>query len=243
MSPTRGGANLHPLYYCRDFTNSEAKFSTGKFMSRRLLLVIVVVLCAVLLAACGDSADNSAQNADLPTQTATSAAVTVPTPTLASQPESPLANFDSPLAAPESPLGVPQPEALPAEYGCNLDFSAPSSDSGTVCGMVISETPATKYLLAGDFYLAPVIYSKAKLEDGSEIDIPFVSLNVGSDKVADIKTESGGFVFLDVPPGEYGVVIYTPVQSFLFHDGAGQQTLMFEIAGGEVKRLDPISLD
>ena len=109
--------------------------------------------------------------------------------------------------------------------------------------MVISETPATKYLLAGDFYLAPVIYSKAKLEDGSEIDIPFVSLNVGSDKVADIKTESGGFVFLDVPPGEYGVVIYTPVQSFLFHDGAGQQTLMFEIAGGEVKRLDPISLD
>ncbi len=136
-------------------------------------------------------------------------------------------------------MGVPQPEALPAEYGCNLDFSAPSSDSGTVCGMVISETPATKYLLAGDFYLAPVIYSKAKLEDGSEIDIPFVSLNVGSDKVADIKTESGGFVFLDVPPGEYGVVIYTPVQSFLFHDGAGQNTLMFEIVAGEVNQLRP----
>ena len=212
-------------------------------MSRRLLLVVVVVLYAVLLAACGDSADNAAQNADLPTETAASAAATAPTLTPASQPESPLAEFDSPLAAPESPLAAPQQEALPAEYGCNLDFSAPSSDSGTVCGMVVSETLATKYLLAGDFYLAPVIYSKAKLEDGSEIDIPFVSLNVGIDKVADIKTESGGFVFLDVPPGEYGVVIYTPVQSFLFHDGTGQNTLMFEVVAGEVNQLDPISLD
>ena len=215
----------------------------GIFMSRRLLLVVVVVLYAVLLAACGDSADNAAQNADLPTETAASAAATAPTLTPASQPESPLAEFDSPLAAPESPLAAPQQEALPAEYGCNLDFSAPSSDSGTVCGMVVSETLATKYLLAGDFYLAPVIYSKAKLEDGSEIDIPFVSLNVGIDKVADIKTESGGFVFLDVPPGEYGVVIYTPVQSFLFHDGTGQNTLMFEVVAGEVNQLDPISLD
>ena len=84
--------------------------------------------------------------------------------------------------------------------GCALDFPAPSGNTGVVCGGVISESLATKYLLAGDFYLAPVIYTKAKLEDGKEIDVPFVSLNVGTDKTADIKTETGGFVFLNVPP-------------------------------------------
>jgi hypothetical protein len=45
-------------------------------------------------------------------------------------------------------------------------FPAPSNNTGVVCGGVTSESPSTKYLLAGDFYLAPVIYTKAKLEDG-----------------------------------------------------------------------------
>jgi hypothetical protein len=78
------------------------------------------------------------------------------------------------------------------------------------------------------------------LKTASEIDVPFVSLNVGTDKIADIKTEIGEFVFLDVPPGEYSVVIYTPIQSFLFHDGTGENTLMFDGRSRRNRKLDPI---
>lgn len=161
-------------------------------------------------------------------------------PTEATAVESPLAEQTSPLAQPESPLESLRVEP---ESGCKLDFPPPPNHLAVVCGSVISKTPFTKYLLAGDFYLAPVIYTKAKLDDGSEIDVPFISLNVGADKVADIKTESGAFVFLDVPPGEYGVVIYTPLQSFLFHDGTGQNALIFRLEAGEIKQLAPMLLD
>jgi hypothetical protein len=195
------------------------------------------MLLVVALAACGDSSGDAAQSAEQPAAAAPSGATATIAPP-ASQPESPLPAFDSPLAAPVSPLDAPQ-----IAGGCALDLPEPAAGKAIVCGSAISKTPVTKFLLTGDFYLAPVIYSKAKLEDGTEMDIPFISLNVGSDKLADIKTESGDFVFLDVPPGEYGVVIYTPVQSFLFHDGTGQNTLMFEVAAGEVKQLDPLSLE
>jgi hypothetical protein len=217
---------------------------------RYLTWASVILAISIFLAACGGGSDDSAQpttppptNTPAPVATATPVP---PTPTVLEQPESPLAD----PAAPESPLGVPQPEsplgvapAMVDGAGCALDLPAPSDGTGIVCGGVISDSLATKYLLAGDFYLAPVIYTKATLEDGKEIDVPFVSLNVGTDKIADIKTESGGFVFLDVPPGEYSVVIYTPIQSFLFHDGTGQNTLMFTVEAGEVEKLTQLSLE
>ena len=206
-------------------------------MSRRFFLIGVILLLSILLAACGDDSGGAAQNTEQPAATATSGA-TATAAAPASQPESPLAAFDSPLAAPVSPLAAP-----PVAGGCLLDLPEPAAGRAIVCGSAISKTPVTRFLLTGDFYLAPVIYTKATLEDGTEMDITFISLNVGTDKLADVKTETGDFVFLDVPPGEYGVVIYTPVQSFLFHDGTGQNTLMFKVAAGEVKQLDPISLE
>lgn len=224
---------------------------------RSILLITLFLIFSLALSACENESQNSFAPADTD-EVGAAIATTIMTPTpllspdvsAAEQVKSPLANPDSPLAAPISPLDAPQPNSPlmamsgPDDMsGCALDFPSPSNGSAIVCGGVISETPATKYLLAGDFYLAPVIYSKAKLEDGSEIDIPFVSLNVGSDKVADIKTESGGFVFLNVTPGEYSVVIYTPIQSFLFHDGTGQNTLIFRIEAGELKELEQLSLD
>lgn len=244
------------LFFYRIVVVSLSIVSKEVGMSQRSWIWTSVFLATSLfLAACGGGSEEPTPTTEptappAPTATATSLP---PTPTVAPEPqqlESPLANPESPLASPESPLGAPQPEsplaaaAAPVHgSGCDLDFPAPADGTAVICGGVVSETPATKYLLAGDFYLAPVIYTKATLDDGKEIDVPFVSLNVGADKVADIKTEEGGFVFLNVPPGEYSVVIYTPIQSFLFHDGTGQNTLMFKVEAGETKHLDSLSLE
>jgi hypothetical protein len=217
---------------------------------RYLVWASVILAIAIFLTACGGGSDDLIQPTTLPpTSTPILAATATSLPSMsdvAEQPESSLATPttpESPLDAPqpESPLGV-SPDAVDGA-GCALDLPAPSNNTGVVCGGVTSESPSTKYLLAGDFYLAPVIYTKAKLEDGKEIDVPFVSLNVGTDKIADIKTETGGFVFLGVPPGEYSVVIYTPIQSFLFHDGTGENTLMFTVEAGEIEKLDQLSLE
>jgi len=215
-------------------------------MSRWTLFVVLFVLLTAGVAACGGSPEAATPTVAAPATATTAPATATPIPAAPAtavpveQPASPLSAPDSPLAAPVSPLAVP---AIVQASGCDLDFPAPAAGTGIVCGRVVSNTPVTGYFMAGDFYLAPVIYSKATLEDGSEIDVPFISLNVGSDKLADIKTEIGEFVFLDVPPGEYGVVIYTPLQSFLFHDGTGQNTLMFEVTPGEIEKLDTIALD
>jgi hypothetical protein len=214
-------------------------------MLRWTLYVVLFVLLTAGVTACGGNPETATPTAAAPAPVATTLPATQPAPATATavpveQPASPLSAPDSPLAAPVSPLAAP---VSVQTSGCDLDFPAPAAGTGIVCGRVVSNTPVTRYFMAGDFYLAPVIYSKAALEDGSEIDVPFISLNVGSDKLADVKTEIGEFVFLDVPPGEYGVVIYTPLQSFLFHDGSGENTLMFEVTPGEIEKLDPIALD
>ena len=143
----------------------------------------------------------------------------------AGQPESPL-TFNSPLAA-----------SAPVQ---TLDLPTVSSESGQIYGRFVEESPAARVFLAGQLYLAPVVYGNKVQEE--DPDVPFISLNVGVDPIADLRNDAGEFAFLDVPPGEYGLVLYTPVKSYLVPDSTGQSPLYLNIQAGEALGLDDIIL-
>jgi hypothetical protein len=93
-----------------------------------------------------------------------------------------------------------------------LDIPKPSVDSAIIYGQLSAKDGAGRAYLAGDVYLAPVIYSEG------EMQIPFVSLDVDNDPKASQRTKDQQFLFVDVPPGVYGIVIHTPVSDYVVLD-------------------------
>ena len=137
---------------------------------------------------------------------------------------------ESPLASPlqaESPLAAPP---------FTLALPPVTSGMGQVYGRVTALSPGAKGILAGDFYLAPVIYGEPETEGDPKV--PFISLSVGIDQTSDDKDADGQFAFYDVPPGEYGIVIYTPIQQFLFPGDVGP--LYITVKAGEAINIGEV---
>ncbi len=127
-----------------------------------------------------------------------------------SQPDSPLSQPDSPLAQPNSPLAVPNPRVL--------EIPEPDEESGIVYGRLIAETPGARSLLSSIIYLAPVEPTIVTTESGDEIEVKFIGLVPDRDPQADLTNDQGEFAILNVPPGEYGIVLWTPVDSYIVPD-------------------------
>ncbi len=136
----------------------------------------------------------------------------------------------SPLQS-ESPLANPADE-LSAPY--TLEVPEPDGATGVVHGRFVTKSLAARVYLAGDIYLAPAVYSEGEVRER------FASLTVGNDPKADLRTEDGEFVFLNVKPGTYGIVIYTPLSSFIAPTAAGDDVLFIDVKAGEVLTVDDI---
>jgi hypothetical protein len=74
-------------------------------------------------------------------------------------------------------------------------------------------------------YLGGIVYSDKQ-------KMPFVSL----DQSASPRTATddvGRFVFEDVPPGKYGLIVWTPVSSDLVSDPRTGETLILDVRAGD----------
>lgn len=146
------------------------------------------------------------------------------------QPESPVAEPQfSPLSATDS-----APWAASLASRRTLPVGDPAPGTGNVRGKFIADTPAARVFMAGEVYLGPVVFSEGK------VSLPFISLNVGADPKAVARTEDGEFVFENVKPGYYGIVLYTPVSQYLAPDGHGRDVLYIEVEAGQILELGDI---
>ena len=142
---------------------------------------------------------------------------------------------ESPIS-PNSPL--PRTQASPTEETSESDLQVPtpSPGFGVVTGQIVAAVPAARPFLAGDIYLAPVIHAEG------EASLPFIRLKPDEDPKADRRNQQNEFVFVDVPPGNYGLIVHTPISNYLVSDGEGD-TLVVEVKKNEVLDLGRIDFE
>jgi len=117
-----------------------------------------------------------------------------------------------------------------------LDIPEPSADTAIVYGQLTANDGTGRSFLAGDVYLAPVIYSQGEME------IPFVSLDIDNDPKASQRTKNHQFLFVDVAPGTYGIVIHTPVNDYVVLDDV-EGFRYVEVSAGDVIDLGVIPIE
>lgn len=125
----------------------------------------------------------------------------------------------SPITAATSPLSEATVAISPAETAATAipatpvrpeaTGAAPSKGYGIVIGAVVettSDAPPTETVM----YLGALV--------GVQDNFPLITVDHQTSPKAIPSTDTGRFVFVDVPPGEYGLVYWTPDGSFLVED-------------------------
>jgi hypothetical protein len=111
----------------------------------------------------------------------------------------------------------------------------PLPGRGVVTGRIIATSPAARASLAGDIYLAPIINTNGKTP------MPFIRLAPDEDPKATLRNEKNEFAIIDVPPGEYGIILHTPVSDHLVPDSEGG-FMIIEVEENEILDLGTIEL-
>jgi len=201
-----------------------------------MLILALLIVAAMTLAACGGGTEPTATPVP-PTATATVAptATTPPTPTAApptaeatkastevepSQAESPLAAPDSPLAAPPSPLTPPSPAPTPVT----------SSESGGLSGQIIVTRPE------GDVAVAGLIVGLAEVILGDD-GLPKASGYEASVAPKATTDDYGRFVFDDLKPGMYTLILDAVVTQYQLDNPETGDTILIEIAPNAIVDL------
>lgn len=140
----------------------------------------------------------------------------------------------TPFTSPPQKTEIPSPMMTP-EPDSGLQAPTPSPGLGVVTGRVVAVSPAGRAFLAGDIYLAPMIHTEG------ETSMPFIRLKPDEDPKATLRNEENEFAVVDVPPGEYGVIIHTPVSDYVVPGGEGE-ALIIEVKEDEILDLGVIEL-
>jgi hypothetical protein len=100
--------------------------------------------------------------------------------------------------------------------------------SGRVIDLATNKRPSECIIYLGDVQ---------HLDTGK----PVVSLDQKEDLYA-IPAENGWFIFSEVPPGDYGVILFNPDVSFLLEAPDNSGSLIIEVEPGQVLRLGTIKV-
>jgi hypothetical protein len=114
-----------------------------------------------------------------------------------------------------------------------LDVPEPAAGTGAVRGRLIAASPSAQMFVAGQVYLAPLNYIEG------EVRIPYFSVDLAADPLEDLRNDSGEFAIFDVEPGEYGIVVYTPLTSYAV-PGEEEGMRIIEVVEGEILDLGDI---
>ncbi len=132
----------------------------------------------------------------------------------------------SPLESPSQSVMPTSPVATP------FVVPIPSEGLSVITGVFV-DSQTRHAPIEGVLYLGEVL----SLDSGQ----PVVSLDQQTAFFA-IPTESGEFVFKDVTPGKYGLILVTPDYSFLVDDPKGGGSLMLTVEAGETLNLGRLEI-
>jgi len=134
--------------------------------------------------------------------------------------------FDESYPAPEfTPMTIQLPESLV--------IPEPGKDTGIVIGQMVSGPDNQPFL--GALYLARTI--KADKEGLP----PIVAFSDSTDPLA-VQDQTGRFLFIDISPGVYALMIWNPVTSTVIQDEKTKEYRLIEVKAGEMTDLGTITL-
>lgn len=149
-----------------------------------------------------------------------------------------LTNQESyPVLSEDSTVNIDSDQAYPIETHNSEISSLPetliipnaSANSGVVFGMILSLDSKNSPYVAPDLYLGAYLRP-----DGGDVEAPLlVGISPDEDPKA-LKAQDGTFVFVDVPPGTYGLFIYTPMSAFLMTDAKTGEYVNIQVEAGQL---------
>jgi hypothetical protein len=140
--------------------------------------------------------------------------------------------FDSPLPSIKtvvqtSPLSPTQPAPTPVV----IPTSQPGY--GTVRGTLVIAPEAS--VVVGEMFLAEAVKT-------SDPNIKMPALDIEHSPRAVFQRRTGEFVFVDVPPGEYGLIAWEPFSSILVNDPKTGNTLFILVEPDRVIELGELGV-
>jgi hypothetical protein len=200
-----------------------------KFMQKFVGKISLLFLLILLVAACGPADDQEKENVPQPT---TAVNTVTPEPSSSEDGYPGVANTDSgypgiDVAASDSgyPGDTSREELLDAPPDIEADIPAPPSGSGAVGGVLVQEVTGEGYLPFDPYELI-----LAEMIVNNKGEPALISFNEQSPRAETFPT--GIFIFSNVPPGTYGLVVNTAVNQFPLQDADGDD-LLFDVVDGQ----------
>lgn len=139
-------------------------------------------------------------------------------------------NVDNDSGYPVDDSTIEKPNDLPVE----LEIPTPDESSGVVIGKMITETDNEPYI-APRLYLGSYIVAEEDVADAP----PLIGISVESDPVAQ-QAQDGSFVFANIQPGNYILLIWSPMNIVPAEKGDGQGEIVVSVEAGKVIDLGTV---
>jgi hypothetical protein len=143
----------------------------------------------------------------------------------------PLATLDPEIYAADAGYPIEDSTSQAHTMPDDLDIPAASEGTAVVHGELISLSAENSPYIAPALYLGSLLTS----ENGAYLG----TISVDEDPEG-LQASNGKFVFTDVPPGNYGLFIWTPVNAFIIKDEKTTEPIILEVTAGQTYDLGTI---
>jgi hypothetical protein len=179
----------------------------------------VCLLCILILTACTGQTGNKESSGDYPV---------LEEKTLDERQDDSIQDFGYPIEENNSDnVNLPDTIVIPD----------PSSESAVVYGRLLSISQNNSPYIAPSLFLGQIISSENG--DEKEDEIFLGSISIEDDPQAK-QAKNGTFVFTEVPPGSYGLFIWTPVSAFIVEDEDTGKPIILDVQSAEIYDLGNI---
>lgn len=133
-----------------------------------------------------------------------------------------------------SPEGYPYPHPTEEDtsHPDKIEIPAPTAGSGVITGKILIQGTNEPYLNS------ILILGEISTPDQPGYP-PLVGYSIESDPRA-VQSKDGTFVFDRVKPGKYGIVLWSPLSTFLLADPQTGETIFVSVEDGKVTDLGTI---
>jgi hypothetical protein len=190
--------------------------------------ILWVVIFALIITGCGTNNPSGTPGVTVIVKTPTQSAY--PNPEI--QSTVPIVDFVYP--GPLGGNGSPEVVSTPVYYVTQLVVPTPSSGKAVITGQLLVGGEG------GQPYMT-TLYLASTLPPSTPGYPPLVAYSEESDPIAIQEVGTGRFLFVDVPPGQYALIVWTPIGGNPLVDSSGG-TLLFTVNPDEVKDLGIIPI-
>lgn len=193
---------------------------------KKLLWIIVV---SFIIAGCG-TIDEPAPPVEL----------TVESPTQENATQAPYPDPNATAFVPPPTIDYVYPGPVQTEGSqevellAELEIPEPDGNTGIVTGQLVTAGSSSEPYI-GTLYLA------STLAPSDPKYPPMVAFSEDSDPMG-IQDRNGNFLFVNVPPGKYALLIWTPVTNTVIENLTTGEYLYFDVTAGEVLDLGVVKV-